>query len=149
MLIGNKVYFKNKFWIFKFLSLIHFSEAGLKLFLKDNGGKSNDPDHYIIKFKISFYSLKTEIPVHIIKKILNPVIYTAGECVMHSNNGNIRNYHCVKVVRVWSYSGSYFPTFWLNMKKYGVSLRIQFECRKMWTKITPNTDTLHAVHDFW
>ena len=47
----------------------------------------------------------------------------------------------VKSVRVWSCSGPHFPT-------YGVSLRIQSECGKMRTRITPNnTDTFHAVHE--
>ena len=31
------------------------------------------------------------------------------------------------------------------MKRYGVSLRIQSECGKIRTRITPNTDTFHAV----
>ena len=30
-----------------------------------------------------------------------------------------------------------------------VSLRIQSECGKMWTRITPNTDTFYAVGCFW
>ena len=34
--------------------------------------------------------------------------------------------HCVKSVRIWSYSGSYFPVFSLNAGKYGVQkLRIR------------------------
>ena len=48
--------------------------------------------------------------------------------------------HCVKSVRIRSYSGPHFPAFGLNR----VSLRIQFECFKMRTRI-PNTDTFHAV----
>ena len=32
--------------------------------------------------------------------------------------------HCVKNVRIRSYSGPYFPTFGLNTKRYFVSLRI-------------------------
>ena len=31
--------------------------------------------------------------------------------------------HCVKNVRIRSYSGPYFPTFGLNTERYGVSLR--------------------------
>ena len=31
--------------------------------------------------------------------------------------------HCVKSVRIRSYSGPYFPTFGLNTERYGVSLR--------------------------
>ena len=40
---------------------------------------------------------------------------------------------------------SAFPAFGLNTERYSVSLRIQSECRKMRTKITPNTDTFYAV----
>ena len=54
-------------------------------------------------------------------------------------------FHCVKTVRIRSFSGPYFPAFWLNTKWYGVSLRIQSKCGKMWTRKTPNTDTFHAV----
>ena len=53
--------------------------------------------------------------------------------------------HCVKCVRIRSYSGPYFLTFGLNTEKYSVSLRIQSECAKMRKRITPNTDTFHAV----
>ena len=50
--------------------------------------------------------------------------------------------HCVKSVRVRTYSDPHFPAFGLT---YRVSLRIQSECGKMWTRITPNTDIFHAV----
>ena len=78
--------------------------------------------------------------------------------------------HCVKNVRIWSYSCPYlpafgqnterycvksflipshsgpnFPAFGLNMEGYSVSLRIQFESGKVQTRKTPNTDTFHAV----
>ena len=53
--------------------------------------------------------------------------------------------HCVKSVRIRSYSGPYFPAFGVNTERYGVSLRIQSECGKIWTRKTPNTDTFHAV----
>ena len=43
----------------------------------------------------------------------------------------------------------YFRAFGLNTERYGVSLRIQSECRKMLgkmqTRITPNTDSFYAV----
>ena len=52
---------------------------------------------------------------------------------------------CVKSARIRSYSGPYFPVFGLNTERYRVSLRIQSECRKMRTRITPNMDTFHAV----
>ena len=44
-----------------------------------------------------------------------------------------------------SYSGQHFPAFGLSTERYRVSLRIQSECGKMRTRITPNTDTLHAM----
>ena len=51
----------------------------------------------------------------------------------------------VKSVRIRSYSGPYFPTFGINAERYRISLRIYSECGKMQTRITPNTDTFHAV----
>ena len=47
--------------------------------------------------------------------------------------------HCVKSVRIPSYSGPHFPAFGLN------TLRIQSACGEIWTRITPNTDTFHAA----
>ena len=55
--------------------------------------------------------------------------------------------HCVKSVRIRSYSGPYFPALRLNTERYSVSLRIQPECEKIRTRITPNTDTFYAVLD--
>ena len=40
---------------------------------------------------------------------------------------------------------SYPELFW---PVYSVSLRIQFKCGKMRTRITPNTDTFYAVNIF-
>ena len=51
---------------------------------------------------------------------------------------NFRTCHCMKSVRIRSYSGPHFPAFGLNTKKYSVSLRIQSECGKMRTRIAPN-----------
>ena len=53
--------------------------------------------------------------------------------------------HCVKSVCIRSYSGPYFPAYGPNTERYGVSLRIHSECGKIWTRITPNTDTFYAV----
>ena len=49
--------------------------------------------------------------------------------------------HCVKSVRIRNYSGTHFPTFELCTERYSLSLRIQSECGKIRTKITPSTDT--------
>ena len=51
----------------------------------------------------------------------------------------------VKSVRIWSYSGPHFPALGLNKERYSVSLRIQSECGKIRTRITPNTGTFHTV----
>ena len=55
------------------------------------------------------------------------------------------NKHCVKSIHIWSYSGPHFPVFALNTERYSVSLRIQSECGKIRTRITPNTNTFHVV----
>ena len=44
--------------------------------------------------------------------------------------------HCVKSVRIRSYSGPYFPAFGLNTERYGVKMR---------NKIISKTDTFHVV----
>ena len=61
-------------------------------------------------------------------------------CQVHGNI--LYNIHCVKVVRIRSYSGPYFPAFG---KYLGVPCRIQSECGTIRTRITPNTDTFYAV----
>ena len=53
--------------------------------------------------------------------------------------------HSVKSVRIRCNSGHYFPAFGLNTERYSVSLRIQCECRRLRTRITPNTDNFYAV----
>ena len=58
---------------------------------------------------------------------------------------NLEN--CFKNVRIWSYPVPHFPAFGLNMERYSVSLRMQSECRKIRTGITPNTDTFYAVQN--
>ena len=59
-----------------------------------------------------------------------------------------RSRHCVKSVRIRSYSTTHFPAFWLNTDRYSISLRIQSECGNMRTRITPNMDTFYAVRIF-
>ena len=54
--------------------------------------------------------------------------------------------HCVKSVRIQSYTDQYFPKFGLNTQRYGLSLRIQSECEKIRTRITPNTNTFYAAN---
>ena len=61
----------------------------------------------------------------------------------------LRLLHWVKSVHIQSFSGPYFPTFGLDTERYGVSLRIQSECGKLWTKKTPNTDTSWSEIRVW
>ena len=61
------------------------------------------------------------------------------------SNNDFKNAHCVKSVRVCSFSVPYFPAFRLNTERYGVFLRIQSEFGKIRTTETPNTDTFHVV----
>ena len=49
---------------------------------------------------------------------------------------NLLIFHWVKPVRIQIYSGPYFPALFS---------RILSECGKIRTRITPNTDTFHAV----
>ena len=55
--------------------------------------------------------------------------------------------HCVKNVRIWSYSSPYFHVFGLNSEIYEVSLRIQTKCVKIRSRITPTTDTFGTVQE--
>ena len=57
----------------------------------------------------------------------------------------VKDFHFVKSVRIRSYSGPHFRAFGLNTERYGASLRIHSECRKMGTRITPNADSFHAL----
>ena len=54
-------------------------------------------------------------------------------------------FHCMKSVRTRSYSGLHFLAFGPNTERYWVSLRIQSECGKVLTRITPNMNTFCAV----
>ena len=56
-----------------------------------------------------------------------------------------RKIHCVKSVRIRSYSGPHFPAFGLNTERHSASVRFQSECGKMRIRITPNRNTFYAV----
>ena len=46
----------------------------------------------------------------------------------------LSNYHCVKSVRIWRFSGPYFPSFGLNTERYSISLHIQFDSERKRTR---------------
>ena len=54
--------------------------------------------------------------------------------------------HCLKSVRIRSFSGPYFAAFRLNREINSVNLHIRSECEKMRTRKTPNTDTFYVVY---
>ena len=51
----------------------------------------------------------------------------------------------MKNIRIWSFSGQYFPAFRPNTERYGVSVRVHSECEKIRARKTPNTDTSDAA----
>ena len=71
------------------------------------------------------------------------------KCFFHSVlciiTNNSRASHCLKRVRIWNFSGPYFPAFTLNTERCSLSLRTQSNIGKIRTGKTPNTDTFHTV----
>ena len=53
--------------------------------------------------------------------------------------------HCVKTVRIRSFSGVYFLAFELNMVIYSPNICNQSKCEKIRTRKTPNTGSSHEV----
>ena len=60
----------------------------------------------------------------------------------------IFNSDCAKSVHIQSYSVPHFPIFGLNTERYRISLRIQYECGKIRSRITPNTANFQALTIF-
>ena len=125
-------------------------------FFKLNFPQMNELKSLIEASKEKYYSC-------ISKRMMNPLISTKTywsilksflnnkkiRCIpplLHQNRC-ITKYkdHCVKSVRIWSYSGLYFPAFGLNTDRYKVCLRIQSKCGKRRTRITLNKATFHEV----
>ena len=68
---------------------------------------------------------------------------------LHKNGSSFslfgHNTHCVKSIRIRSFSGPRFSAFRLNTEIYSVNLRIHSKCGKMQTRKTSNTDTFYAL----
>ena len=94
----------------------------------------NLKNEFDLKVSILFFELKS-------KTLKKPLLIFSFFCMTSIN------YHCVKSVRIRSYFVPYFPAFGLNTKRNSVSLRIQSECGKIRTRITPNTDTFYLVYN--
>ena len=89
----------------------------------------------------SFVSLHQITEKELREGIVNAAVVTEnftrkGKDVIRKNHHDLMA-RCVKSVIVGViHSGTHFPSFGLN---------IQSECEKMWTRITPNTDTFYVV----
>ena len=75
-----------------------------------------------------------------------------GDNIINNDNDNnnltfLIPLHCLKSVRIRSFSGLYFLAFEMNTEIYRVNLRTQSKYENIWTRKTPNTDTFHAVLD--
>ena len=60
----------------------------------------------------------------------------------------VRFIHCVKSIRIRSFSAPYFLAFGLNTEVYVANLRIQSECGKIRTRKTPNKAIFYVVAVF-
>ena len=83
--------------------------------------------------------------IHRFSLIYFQICITKIVYILHNKMLHLVFPHCVKSASIRSCSGPYFPAFGLNTERCSVSLRIQSEYGKMRTRITPNTDTFHAV----
>ena len=94
----------------------------------------------ITKKNILSSSVKTSLIFSI-----NVFFYTKTFLKKCFHNLYLHDLHCMKSVRIQSYSGQHFPAFGLNTERYGVSLHIQSKCGIMQTRIAPNRDTFYAA----
>ena len=105
-------------------------------FLNETLGLNNLKIRAAMIAKISVFVICIEETIYLL-------LYSLYDCIF---NGKLHFFctvlHCVKTVRIRSFSGPHFPTFGLNREIYS---RIQSECGKMQTGKTPNTDTFYAV----
>ena len=53
--------------------------------------------------------------------------------------------HCVTCIRIWRFSGQYFPACGLNMEIYSVNADIHSKAGKKRSRKTPSTDAFHVV----
>ena len=106
-----------------------------------------------IKFASSiFYSLLLCHKISDIYRNLSSHNWRCNWYCTHQNIDMLR-YHCLKRVRIRSYSGGHFflifpHSDWLRRDREYLSVFSPNagKCGKMWTRITPYTDTFYAVY---
>ena len=82
---------------------------------------------YYLAFLGDFFFKK-----HCVKSVPNSKFFWSAFSHIRTTCSSLR-----KSIRSWSYSGPHFLASGLDTKRYSVSLRIQCECDKMRTRITP------------
>ena len=79
---------------------------------------------------------------------INPFNTSVSMTLKPINCLNIRNssYQCMKSVRIWSFSASYFLAFGLNTKICTVNIHIQSRSEIIYSRKTPDQDICYAVY---
>ena len=94
---------------------------------------------YIIIYIFKFVNILTVIYISLFECNCISIDTTVLQIYFKGKSqGSMSHNHCVKSVRIRNYSGPHFSAFWLNRERYGLFLRIQSQCGKMRTRITPN-----------
>ena len=130
----NKINLVLKYVFFSCRYLL--SNSPYSDWIRENTGQKKVRIWKLFTQYISFWRIQ-----NLYKKLVVSLFYIYLAC----NLRRVTHCHCVKSVRIQSYSGKHFLWLYLNTERYFVSLRIQFECRKTRTRITPKTDTFYTV----
>ena len=77
--------------------------------------------------------------------VINAIGEYTDRSKFYSNVYFSRGTHCVKSLRIRSYSSPHFPAYGLNTERYGVPFLIQYKWGKTRTRITPNMDIFYSV----
>ena len=127
----------------KFIVLIFASER-MKLVKLDEFKQSLKlrSNKIFLNFKKFNHSVITQTKNANPSKIISPIKLISTLVFQQNLVANV----LIESAGIRSFKSSlHFPAFGLNTEKYGVSFRIQSKCGKMWTRITPNSDTFYAV----
>ena len=124
--------------VFLSRKLVHCSNLSRQVYLSVINGSSGTYQLRPLSLLITVISVMTKLIKLLLTAKYNDDVTTWKALTILLT---FRKLHCVKVVRIWS---SHFLAFGLNTEIRS-ALRIQFKCGKKRTRITPNTDTFHAM----